>query len=80
MSLPWTSIYGPCLSTYSSVLRHLYRMNAMIFASGTLAPNIQSKLNTEKLYEAIGRPLDRIPSILIGGTNGKVHKTRIYLL
>ncbi|CAM9603901.1 unnamed protein product, partial [Ectocarpus fasciculatus] len=27
--------------------------------------------NTQKLYDAIGRPLDRIPSVLVGGTNGK---------
>jgi dihydrofolate synthase/folylpolyglutamate synthase len=27
-----------------------------------------------QLYEAIGRPLDRIPSILVGGTNGKVFR------
>ncbi len=32
----------------------------------------ESKLHTTRLYNAIGRPLDAIPSVLVGGTNGKV--------
>ena len=69
-SLPFAKIYAPVVSTYPALLRHLYNVNTMI-SDSMPAPNSFSKINTQKLYDAIGRPLDRIPSVLVGGTNGK---------
>lgn len=69
-SLPFAKIYAPVVSTYPALLRHLYNVNTMI-SDSLPAPNSFSKVNTQKLYDAIGRPLDRIPSVLVGGTNGK---------
>ena len=36
-----------------------------------MAPSESSLANTRQLYELIGRPLDRIQTIHVGGTNGK---------
>lgn len=69
-SLQFNKIYGPVISTYPALLRHLYNINTLI-SDHIPAPNNFSKANTQKLYDAIGRPLDRIPSVLVGGTNGK---------
>ena len=66
-------IYSPPPSaTYPQLLSHLYSINDRIKSDGISAPSSRSFPNTIKLYEAIGKPLDRIPTIHVGGTNGKV--------
>lgn len=69
-SLHYSKIYGHVANTYPALLRHLYGINAQI-SEKMPAPDGFSKANTQRLYDAIGRPLDRIPSVLVGGTNGK---------
>lgn len=66
----FSKIYSPAARTYPALLRHLFNLNALL-SEHLPAPNEVSKVNTQRLYDAIGRPLDRIPSILVGGTNGK---------
>ncbi len=53
-------------------LNHLYGVNSRLKGEGILAPSSLSLENTRSLYELIGKPLDRIPTIHVGGTNGKV--------
>lgn len=57
---------------YGTALRYLLNINKKIKAEGILAPNTNSISNTLSLYHLIGKPLDSIPTIHIGGTNGKV--------
>jgi hypothetical protein len=57
---------------YPSLLRTFYGINAGLKKDGILAPASDSLQNTRKLYNLIGQPLDNIPTIHIGGTNGKV--------
>ena len=57
---------------YSAHLRRFNRINADLKRDGILAPSNSSIEATDKLYGAIGRPLDSIPTIHVGGTNGKV--------
>jgi dihydrofolate synthase / folylpolyglutamate synthase len=58
--------------SYPKALQYLYDINAKLRADGVLAPSSTSLANTMNLYALIGKPLDRIPTIHIGGTNGKV--------
>jgi dihydrofolate synthase/folylpolyglutamate synthase len=57
---------------YPSMLRTFYGINAGLKKDGILAPAGDSLQNTRKLYNLIGQPLDNIPTIHVGGTNGKV--------
>lgn len=58
---------------YTTILKTLNGINDNLKQDGVIyAPNDDSLLNTSKLYDLIGRPLDKIPTIHIGGTNGKV--------
>lgn len=68
------SIYTPrgYNNSYTSLLATLYNINNLLKRDGIMAPSDSSFLNTKKLYDLIGRPLDKIPTIHIGGTNGKV--------
>ena len=59
-------------ANYPSMLRHLYSINDLLKKDGILAPSDASLTNTSRLYDLIGRPLDKIPTLHIGGTNGKV--------
>lgn len=56
---------------YPSLLRTLYAINGLLKRDGIMAPTDSSFANTLKAYELIGRPLDRIKTIHVGGTNGK---------
>jgi len=70
-----SAIYTPRLNgalTYPSLLQTLYNVNDLLKRDGVMAPSQDSIVNTRKLYEVIGRPLDKIPTIHVGGTNGKV--------
>lgn len=58
--------------SYPKALQYLYDINAKLRGDGVLAPNATSLSNTLNLYELVGKPLDRIPTIHVGGTNGKV--------
>ena len=58
-------------STYAANLRFLNSINDKLKKDGILAPSDSSLTNTLRLYDLIGRPLDRIPTVHIGGTNGK---------
>lgn len=58
--------------SYPSLLRLFYTINASLKRDGISAPSDDSLRNTRELYELIGRPLDTIPTIHVGGTNGKV--------
>lgn len=60
------------VANYPTLLRHLYSINDLLKKDGIMAPSDASLTNTSRLYNLIGRPLDRIPTLHIGGTNGKV--------
>lgn len=64
-------IYDQNITGYPSLLRLMYKINDGLKRDGILAPNNQSLSNTDILYGLIGRPLDTIPTVHIGGTNGK---------
>ena len=59
-------------SNYPTMLRHLYSINDLLKKDGISAPSDASLTNTSRLYDLIGRPLDKIPTLHVGGTNGKV--------
>ena len=65
------SIYYPVGDSYPDCLRRLYAINGSLNRNGIEMPSDGSLENTRKLYDLIGKPLDRIPTIHIGGTNGK---------
>jgi dihydrofolate synthase / folylpolyglutamate synthase len=67
------SVYQPegYDANYPAMLRHVNNINSKLRNEGILAPSESSLQNTLTLYNAIGRPLDRIPTIHVGGTNGK---------
>lgn len=58
------------------MLRLYYGINAALKRDGILAPMLASVQNTKSLYDLIGKPLDSIPTIHVGGTNGKVRWSR----
>jgi hypothetical protein len=62
-------------ASYPTLLRHLYSINDLLKKDGILAPSDSSLTNTSRLYDLIGRPLDKIPTLHVGGTNGKVVMT-----
>lgn len=57
--------------TYPSLLRALYNVNNLLKRDGIMAPSDSSLHNTLQLYDLVGRPLDRIQTVHVGGTNGK---------
>lgn len=44
------------------------------------APSVRSRSDTLRLYNAIGRPLEQIPTVIVGGTNGKVCSRMVTIL
>ena len=64
-------------ANYPTMLRHLYGINDLLKKDGIMAPSDASLTNTSRLYDLIGRPLDRIPTLHVGGTNGKVIRRTI---
>lgn len=67
-------------ASYPAMLRHLYGINDLLKKDGILAPSDSSLTNTSRLYDLIGRPLDKIPTLHVGGTNGKVLITNHFFL
>jgi hypothetical protein len=65
-------------ASYPTMLRHLYSINDLLKKDGILAPSDSSLTNTSRLYDLIGRPLDKIPTLHVGGTNGKVIVTNLF--
>jgi hypothetical protein len=65
-------------ASYPTMLRHLYSINDLLKKDGILAPSDSSLTNTSRLYDLIGRPLDKIPTLHVGGTNGKVIMTNSF--
>jgi len=58
-------------ASYPSLLRVVYDVNSLLKKDGIMAPSTGSLSNTSRVYELIGRPLDSIPVVHVGGTNGK---------
>jgi len=58
-------------ASYPELLRCIYRINDLLKSDGIMAPSDAALANVARAYELIGRPLDRIPVIHVGGTNGK---------
>jgi dihydrofolate synthase / folylpolyglutamate synthase len=58
-------------ASYPELLRCIYRINDLLKSDGIMAPSDTALANVARAYELIGRPLDRIPVIHVGGTNGK---------
>ena len=59
---------------YSTLLRHLNAVNGLLKGSescGVVRPTEDALECTRRLYAAVGRPLDRIKTVHVGGTNGK---------
>eukprot|EP01038_Epipyxis_sp_PR26KG_P009145 gene9145-12334_t len=66
-----SNIYSAASSNYPSMLRAFYRINQQLRKEGIMAPSEESIHNTMKLYDLLDKPLDNIPTVHIGGTNGK---------
>eukprot|EP01039_Chlorochromonas_danica_P007974 gene7974-8795_t len=65
-------IYSPSLiQSYPDTLRFLQSLNKKLKTDGVLAPTSSSIDHVRTLYNALGRPLDDIPVVHVGGTNGK---------
>jgi dihydrofolate synthase/folylpolyglutamate synthase len=58
-------------ASYSNLLDALYSVNGKLSRSGVKAPSEEALVNTRRLYELLGKPLDSIPTVHVGGTNGK---------
>ena len=69
MDLDLNNIYYPVGDDYASCLRRLYNINGSLNRDGIVMPNDLD--GTRRLYQLLGSPLDRIPTIHVGGTNGK---------
>lgn len=69
MDLDLNNIYYPVGDDYASCLRRLYSINGSLNRDGIVMPNDLD--GTRRLYQLLGSPLDRIPTIHVGGTNGK---------
>ena len=63
--------YNTSIKSYAHALEFLAKLNGILKKGGILAPNRTSLANTRALYNFIGNPLDTIPVIHVGGTNGK---------
>ena len=57
--------------SYANLLDALNAVNWKLNRSGVKAPSEEALVNTRRLYELIGKPLDNIPTVHVGGTNGK---------
>lgn len=66
-------IYTPpgYATSYPRLLRALYDINGLLKRDGIMAPSDSSLHNTRRLYDLLGRPLDKKKTIHVGGTNGK---------
>jgi dihydrofolate synthase/folylpolyglutamate synthase len=85
--IPYTCRHSSTLlmsELYPESLRNFYGLNARLRKDGISAPQEVSVANTKRVYDCIGRPLDSIPTLHIGGTNGKVGSlprlTSMYLI
>lgn len=67
------AVISKCVQSdlYPAHLKLFYGINAGLRREGISAPQEVSIANTRKLYEVIGSPLDSIPTLHVGGTNGK---------
>jgi len=72
MTTSISKIYSPATKSYSGLLRHLYSVNDLITAEGRVVTI--SLESIARIYQSIGRPIDNIPIIHVGGTNGKVNR------
>lgn len=63
--------YNTSIKSYAHALDFLSKLNGILKKDGILAPNGTSLANTRALYGFIGKPLDSIPVVHVGGTNGK---------
>jgi dihydrofolate synthase / folylpolyglutamate synthase len=57
--------------SYANLLDALHAVNWKLNRSGIKMPSEEALANTDRLYALIGRPLDGIPTVHVGGTNGK---------
>ena len=71
VSVDLSTVYYPVGSTYPECLRRLNSINGLLNTEGITMPSDGSLESTRRLYELIGKPLDRIPTVHVGGTNGK---------
>jgi hypothetical protein len=63
---------GSATSTYASKCTDTNGgSNAANRRTDISAPSHKSRSDTLRLYNAIGRPLEHIPTVIVGGTNGK---------
>lgn len=58
--------------SYEEILSQLTEVNKLLRKDGILAPNRDSMANVNALYQSLGLPLNSIPTLHVGGTNGKV--------
>ena len=58
-------------STYQDILNQVNNVNVKLKQEGISMPSDGSLKTTRRLYELLGSPLDSIPTVHIGGTNGK---------
>jgi hypothetical protein len=66
------------VETYAASLRVYYGINAKLKKEGILAPAAKALENTKAMYKIMGNPLDGIPTIHVGGTNGKVRMSCLF--
>jgi dihydrofolate synthase/folylpolyglutamate synthase len=64
-------VYGPVagFTSYAIALKRLNSLNHLLKSDGILMPSSLSSIDL--LYEKLGRPLDNVPVVHVGGTNGK---------
>lgn len=73
LSSAFAEIYTPhgFDNSYPDILAAIYNVNGLLRKEGIMAPSEDSLNNTRRLYDLVGSPLNRIPTIHVGGTNGK---------
>lgn len=66
-------IYRPktLWSDYGSLMAHLNGINGQLKKDGIAMPSSDSMDTVRRLYDNLGRPLDVIKTVHVGGTNGK---------
>jgi folylpolyglutamate synthase/dihydropteroate synthase len=65
--VPKERVFGKYVKAWQSI-------NKTLNQGGISAPSDVSFKNVMTLYEDLGKPIDTIPCIHVGGTNGKVLK------
>jgi dihydrofolate synthase / folylpolyglutamate synthase len=76
LSMDYASIYTPegYDASYESLIGIMNSINSKICQISNVgfdAPTVDTLQQTNRLYSLIGKPLDSIPTIHVGGTNGK---------